>query len=578
MPYKPTWNERLEDAKPYVGPVIAGVVVLALVGWLGWFLFKPEKSAQPLTEPPKEGAARDEATRRLAGEVDVLEKNYKRALEAGAGETAAGAMLNRVIEKQRELMRLEPAASTEQAAKLARLEAARGSHRSRVALARSVALEQEAASAVQAGRPAEAMEKMRESLRLQREANANAATDELKDLPRESRLALEIAAAEAEPLRETVGTALTLARSAVAQEKWDEALKAFTEARKAQEELNQRFATTRYSDIPAIDRIDGEIQSLRAAGLAAVAKARENEGDAAAKAGRAQEAAASYAAAAVALREVNEKFARSRFASESRVDELEVRRQTVLSGVFLARAMEIDREVAGALRRRQNTAAAEKLSAAAKIVEKVAADYPRSRSLDPGLQRKLAYLALRTGELDALQDQVLTRLAPLAGSGRLQMLRTEVPQDLYQRVMNGNPSRNLGRGLPVDSVSWLDAREFCERLAWLLGRRVRLPTEAEFRGEWAAPGGTTGAWSLENSGGRSRETGKLPASSTGFHDLAGNLAEWLQPPLEVGETAPVAGGSYLDATDSFKALKLVPEEKRERARHVGFRVVVETGD
>ena len=511
MSYTPTWKERLEDAKPYLGPAIAAAVVLALAVWLGWHVLGPQKMARPLTEPPKEETARRAAVQRVAGEVDELEKNYQRALESGASAKAAGEMLDRVIEKQRELVRLQPVVPLDQADKLARLEAARGSQQSRAAQARSLVLEREAAAADRAGQGGEAREKLREALRLQREANASAGGEALKNVPRESRLAQEIEAGEAEPLRAAVGNFLTLARSAVAQEHWDEALKAFTEARKAQAELNQNYPATRYADIPALDKIDGELQSLRAAGLAAVAAAREREGDAAAKAGRAQEAGASYAAAAVALREVNEKFSRSRFASEARVDELEVRRQTVLSGVLLTRAAEIDREVAAALRRRQNGAAAEKLSAAAKMVEKVAEEFPRSRSLDPVLQRKLAYLALRAGELDTLQEQVFSRLAPLPGAGRGRMLKTEVPQELYQRVMNANPSRNAGRGLPVDSVSWLEAREFCERLSWLLGVPVRLPNEAEFRLAWG-PGGA-GAWSAETSGGRSRETGKSPASA-----------------------------------------------------------------
>ncbi len=573
MAYTPTWKERLEEAKPYIGPAIAVAVLLVLGGWMAWHFMGPQKSAKPLAAPPKEEAARLAAVARVAGEVDVLEKNYQRALESGATETAAGAMLNRLIEKQKELMRLEPTVKTEQADKLAKLEGARGSQRARAARAQSLVLEKEALAARAAGQAGEAMDKMREALRLQREANANA-TDELKDLPRESRLAQEIDGGEAEPLRAAVVTAMALARSAVVQERWEEALKAFSDARKAQAELNQRFAATRFADIPALDKIDGEIQSLRAASLAAVATAREREGDAAAKKGRVQEAAASYAAAAAALREVNEKFAKSRYASPERLDELEVRRQTVMSGALLARAAEIDREVVAALRRRQNSAAAEKLGAAAKILEKVAADFPRSRARDPALQRKLVYLALRAADLDGLQEQVFGRLAPLTATLTVQMLKTEVPQELYQRVMNANPSRNAGRGLPVDSVSWADTQEFCERVSWLLGLRVRLPNEEDFRGAWA-PGGAA-AWSAETSGGRSRDCGKSPATATGFHDLAGNLAEWLQPATEVGETAPVAGGSYLDTADALQTLKIVTEEKRVRARHVGFRVVVET--
>jgi formylglycine-generating enzyme required for sulfatase activity len=102
-----------------------------------------------------------------------------------------------------------------------------------------------------------------------------------------------------------------------------------------------------------------------------------------------------------------------------------------------------------------------------------------------------------------------------------------------------------------------------------------LPSATEFRRAWKAD--AEGAWSADNSGGRSRETGTSPPSDAGFFDVAGNLAEWLQPTSAVGETALVAGGSYLDAAAALKTLRLAPEEKRERARHIGFRVVVEPG-
>lgn len=571
MAYTPNWKERLEDAKPYLGPAIAGVVVLALAGWLTWFALGAGKAAKPLTAPPKEASARSAAAARAAAEADVLEKTYQRALESGASEKTAGEMLDRVIAKQRERMQLEPMASTELTEKLARLEATRGSQRSRVAQARSDVLEREARSLRAEGRGTEALEKLREALRLQREANATVGPGGAKDVPRESRLTAEIDQGEAGPLREAVTTALALARSAVAQENWENALKAFGEARKAQAELNERFAATSMADLPGLAKIDREIESLRAAGLAAVTAAREREGDAAARSGRVQEAAASYTAAAAAQREINEKFAQSRYASPARVDDLEVRRQTVLSGILLGRAKILDVEAEAALRRRQGPAAAEKIAAAAKLAEQAAAEFPRSKALDPGLRRKLTYLALRTAEFDALQELVLARLAPVPGGAGAGMFKTEVGQEFYQRVMNANPSRNVGRALPVDSVNWADTQEFCERLAWLLGRKVRLPSEAEFR---AAAAGAAAAWTAETSDGHSHEVGKSPANAAGFHDLAGNLAEWLQP-ATAGDKAPMAAGSFLDPLEALRVPVVIAEEKSARARHVGFRFVVE---
>lgn len=571
MPYVPTWKERLEEVQPYVMPTVAGLIVAGLAGWLVWHELLPHAERKPAvsaSEPAALLAAREQA----AKEVEVAEKTYRRAIESGAGESALTAQLDRVIGKQRELMKLEPQVSTEQGARLARLEAERRTLRASVAAARSLAEEREAKAAQAAGRDAIALEKLREALRFQREANANAPLADQKDMPREGQLALAIETAEAEPLHSAVEVALTLARSATAGERWEDAIKAYSEARLAQSELNQRFPDTQFADAAALVRFEVEIASLKATGAASLIAAREREGDTAAAAGNPPEAGVAYASAADMQADLNERFARSRYVSAAHVEELRVKRDTVLSAEGLARAAALDREATAALARRQVVPAGEKVAAAAALLEKLAAEFPRSRGLDRLLRQKLAYLVLRRADFEALQEMVYPELAPVPGLPGMRMLRTEVPQELYRRVMNLNPSRNAGRALPVDSTSWEDAQEFCQRLSWLLGARVRLPAEGEFRRVF---GETKGAWSADTSGGHSHETAKSPPSDAGFFDLAGNLAEWLETSPGSGETAPVAGGSYLDAAADLQSLRIGRAEKRERARHIGFRVVVE---
>ena len=57
------------------------------------------------------------------------------------------------------------------------------------------------------------------------------------------------------------------------------------------------------------------------------------------------------------------------------------------------------------------------------------------------------------------------------------------------RKLNPNPSRFKGDNRPVESVSWNDAVEFCDRLSQHTHHTYRLPTEAEW--EYAARAGTT---------------------------------------------------------------------------------------
>ncbi|MDR2629727.1 MAG: SUMF1/EgtB/PvdO family nonheme iron enzyme [Spirochaetaceae bacterium] len=118
----------------------------------------------------------------------------------------------------------------------------------------------------------------------------------------------------------------------------------------------------------------------------------------------------------------------------------------------------------------------------------------------------------------------------------------EVTQGEYEAVMGSNPSSFKGGStLPVETVSWLDAVEFCNRLSraanltpayTISGANVmwnrsangyRLPTEAEWEyacGEWID------GWVGGNSGRVIHPVGQLAANRYGLHDMIGNVQEW----------------------------------------------------
>lgn len=140
----------------------------------------------------------------------------------------------------------------------------------------------------------------------------------------------------------------------------------------------------------------------------------------------------------------------------------------------------------------------------------------------------------------------------------------EVTQQQYQAVMNLNPSyfTRTGGGkaavgdvetsdLPVDSVSWMDAMQFCtqlserEKLAPFdlrrkeikpdVGNGYRLPTEAQW--EFACRAGTqTRYWTGDSdidvrragvfTSRATRKVGQLAANPFGLFDVHGNVWEW----------------------------------------------------
>jgi formylglycine-generating enzyme required for sulfatase activity len=118
----------------------------------------------------------------------------------------------------------------------------------------------------------------------------------------------------------------------------------------------------------------------------------------------------------------------------------------------------------------------------------------------------------------------------------------EVTQAEYEAVMGNTPSNFRGReGLPVETVSWLEAVDFCNRLSraanltpaytisganvmWNSGANgYRLPTEAEWEyacGEWID------GWLGGNSGRMPHPVGQLAPNRHGLYDMIGNVQEW----------------------------------------------------
>ena len=124
------------------------------------------------------------------------------------------------------------------------------------------------------------------------------------------------------------------------------------------------------------------------------------------------------------------------------------------------------------------------------------------------------------------------------------MDKYEVTQRKFQSVIGLNPSHFQGAELPVDSVSWMDANEYCRKSG------KRLPTEAEW--EYAARAGTTTEYYWGNdfdpkmgnlcdstcelnvrltSGSdnfkNTAPVGSFPPNPFGLYDMSGNVSEWV---------------------------------------------------
>jgi formylglycine-generating enzyme required for sulfatase activity len=146
-----------------------------------------------------------------------------------------------------------------------------------------------------------------------------------------------------------------------------------------------------------------------------------------------------------------------------------------------------------------------------------------------------------------------------------------------KRKLEQNPSRFQGSRLPVETISWFDAKEFCLRLSTLTNRQYRLPSEAEW--EHACRAGTTTPFHFgetidaelanyqaeeEKIGGtvypgkygrgqfgeyrrKTTSVGIFPANSFGLYDMHGNVWVWCEDHWhDNDEGAPTDGSAWLD--------------------------------
>jgi formylglycine-generating enzyme required for sulfatase activity len=202
----------------------------------------------------------------------------------------------------------------------------------------------------------------------------------------------------------------------------------------------------------------------------------------------------------------------------------------------------------------------------------------------------------------------------------------EVTQAEWEATGLTNPSRFVGPDLPVESITWYEAIEYCNRLSATEGLNPaytfvenevdwdkaangwRLPTEAEW--EYLCRAGTqtafangdittigclndpvldTSGWYCGNAGATTHPVNQKLENAFGLFDMHGNVWEWcwdwFQPEFEAGvavdPTGPltgsfrvIRGGSWESFTDDcrsasreFRAPQLARDDR------VGLRVV-----
>lgn len=176
---------------------------------------------------------------------------------------------------------------------------------------------------------------------------------------------------------------------------------------------------------------------------------------------------------------------------------------------------------------------------------------------------------------------------------------TEVTQQQYTQMMGHNPSIFKGADNPVERMSWGNAMEFCRRLSEKTGRKITLPTEAQW--EYACRAGTdtnfsfdeddqlleSYCWYKVNSNQQTHPVALKKPNNWGIYDMHGNVQEWCidqfydpyySRSLSIDPEGPsilriVRGGSFAHSGDLCRSASRRGSSSDNRSGVIGFRVV-----
>ena len=423
--------------------------------------------------------------------------------------------------------------------------------------------------------PATAMALLRRALECENEITSKWEAAGLADPGRRARLDTRLRRLESELLW-TKGRELEAeGEKAIKAEKFEQAAAQFAASIEKEVEFLARYRDVRDTEFGRVDKLTGRRDTaLSGVAWRQVAEQR-SFAESAEQAANWDKAASDWQKAIDIFGRLLTEFPRSQFADRSLEVKMGVRLNFARLHKDIAAALGGMEKMRGQLRRQDAEAAVRQATDLLERGRRLSAANTGAFDVGSSERNELEFIVAHEAAARALLPSISAQLLPVPGV-KIRMYRTEIPQGLYASLMGANPSSIRRETNPVESVSYADATEFCRRLGWLSGLAIRLPTVAEFAaaaGDIAKSPPLSQVWAADNTDGVSaRSVGSAQPNAQGFHDLLGNVEEWAQSP-ESSPQAPVLGGSIMALATPGLPNRVVL--KREKARTLGFRIIVE---
>jgi len=502
-----------------------------------------------------------------------LEREFETLSSRGTVGEEELDLLQRAIQFQREYISALPARNFVAERRLEQLQRKYSEYRGEMRLSDALALEQEAA-AISDIDPDSALSLYREALGIRQGIQDRHATSSAHDPAQLSRLQRTIIEMDILPYYQE---SIELEEEAKEMEERGEYLKAtelYASAARIQEDINRNHPRLSLASPLRASRLRDAENSVLAGQLARQINDLIAEADQLIENQLYSRASGVLSRARELQRTLNLDFPRSQFASRSRENQLQVRQQNAAAIQHYQIMMEMESSIQQNLYDRNFDQAALDLRTLLDRINQYQARYTRSTLPINDLLEKTAYLARKEQYLSQISNAVMTELLPLPDTTGWKILAVEVPQNLYQMVMDSNPSRASGEDLPVETVTIDNVEDFNKRLGWILARKVRVPTIDEFRA--VANGINTEKIEILSSSSNQERTAPVTsyqADSRGFYHLLGNVSELVRSAPDSGNYYHIGGNLR---TSPSEIMRLEPSliSPGERNRMVGFRIVV----